>query len=529
MSCLDGDIIVWDGVALAWTCDLDADSVLTEAEVVAMVTANGFALTSDLATVAMSGDYDDLLNIPAEIADGDADTLADISCSTTQVIKWNGANWACADDTVLDEADVDAFVSNNGFASASDIFSGAWSALTGVPSWLSDGDDDTLAGLTCGDQQVALWNASGGNWYCGDDKLLTASEVQAMVEAMTGLSLPADTTLDGDALLTNASTLAVDMLDTAGAVDGDVLSFDGLNAGWSESVAGAGCVVDSISDDGNYTLLDCGGLKVQGLVARSLVEVSAGDYHTCGIDSAGYAHCWGADNNGESRPPAGTFSSISAGSGHTCGIDSSGAVQCWGADGNGETFAPAGTFSSISTGHQYTCGVDSGGSVQCWGRDDYGQSTPPGGTFSSIDAGNEHTCGIDSSGSVQCWGRDIHDQSSPPGGTFSSISAGYDHTCGIDSSGSVQCWGYDNYGQGTPPAGTFSSVSAGHEHTCGIDSSGSVQCWGRDNYGQSSPPGGTFSSISTRLHHNCGIDSSGTVQCWGDAGQISIPHSFVVP
>jgi hypothetical protein len=164
ISCLDGEILVWDGLALAWGCGLDQDSVLTEAEVDAMVADNGYALASDLATVANSGDYNDLLNIPADVADGDADTLADISCSATQVAKWNGANWACADDTdtVLDEADVDAFVSNNGFASASDIFSGAWSALTGVPA-----DADTVGSLTCASNQVAVFN--GGSWVCGDN------------------------------------------------------------------------------------------------------------------------------------------------------------------------------------------------------------------------------------------------------------------------------------------------------------------------------------------------------------------------
>jgi hypothetical protein len=42
----------------------------------------------------------------------------------------------------------------------------AWTNLTGVPAGLADGDDDTLAGLTCGDGQVVSW--SGGAWICAD-------------------------------------------------------------------------------------------------------------------------------------------------------------------------------------------------------------------------------------------------------------------------------------------------------------------------------------------------------------------------
>jgi hypothetical protein len=159
ISCLDGEILVWDGFALAWGCGLDQDSVLTEAEVDAMVADNGYITDAD----AFSGDWNDLINVPVDIDDGDADTLADISCSATQVAKWNGANWACADDTVLDEADVDAFVSDNGFASASDIFSGAFSDLTGVPA-----DADTVGSLTCAANQVPVFN--GGSWVCGVDE-----------------------------------------------------------------------------------------------------------------------------------------------------------------------------------------------------------------------------------------------------------------------------------------------------------------------------------------------------------------------
>ncbi len=43
-----------------------------------------------------------------------------------------------------------------------------WSGLSGVPGGFADGtDDDTLAGLSCANGQIAEWN--GTAWVCGDD------------------------------------------------------------------------------------------------------------------------------------------------------------------------------------------------------------------------------------------------------------------------------------------------------------------------------------------------------------------------
>jgi hypothetical protein len=123
---------------------------LTEAEVDAMVANNGYALAGDLALVATTGDFADLVNAPVDqdtlaglgCADGqvarydeaatawacadalDTDTLAMLGCLDGQVAKWDGAAlvWGCADDvdtdtnTQLTEAEVDAFVANNGYA-----------------------------------------------------------------------------------------------------------------------------------------------------------------------------------------------------------------------------------------------------------------------------------------------------------------------------------------------------------------------------------------------------------------------------
>jgi hypothetical protein len=56
------------------------------------------------------------------IASINTDVLAGLSCTTNQIAKWSGTAWACAadvdTDTVLSEAQVDAYAGNNGYLTA---------------------------------------------------------------------------------------------------------------------------------------------------------------------------------------------------------------------------------------------------------------------------------------------------------------------------------------------------------------------------------------------------------------------------
>ncbi len=121
-SCLDGEILAWDSTLEEWVCAEDQDTTLGEAVVDAFVSDNGYALASNLAAIATSGDWEDLDGIPTGLDDGD-------------------------DDTQLTEAEVDAFADDNGYALVADLAaiatSGDWEDLDGVPAGLDDGDDDT--------------------------------------------------------------------------------------------------------------------------------------------------------------------------------------------------------------------------------------------------------------------------------------------------------------------------------------------------------------------------------------------------
>lgn len=96
LLCAAGEMAKWDG--LAWACADDIDTQLSEDDVDAFVADNGFALDGDLAAVAKSGDFFDLLNTPAGLADGDNDLLAALPCSAGQIARNTAAGWACSDD-----------------------------------------------------------------------------------------------------------------------------------------------------------------------------------------------------------------------------------------------------------------------------------------------------------------------------------------------------------------------------------------------------------------------------------------------
>ena len=267
LTCGAGQVAKWDGAAWACGDDIDTDTQLTEAEVDAFVADNGYALTADLAPVALSGDFYDLANIPV-----DQDTLAGIACGVGQVIKWSGAGWACADDvdtdtdTQLTEAEVDAFVANNGYALAADLapvaLSGDYNDLLNVPA-----DQDTLAGLTCADGQLPAWDDTNAVWECVDDldtdTLMALTCLDGQVAKWDGLAgawaCADDVDTDTNTQLTEAEVDAF-VADNGYAMDGHNHDAAYVNEGQANSI-NTGMIVDNTVQgadvmDGSLTLAD---------------------------------------------------------------------------------------------------------------------------------------------------------------------------------------------------------------------------------------------------------------------------------
>jgi alpha-tubulin suppressor-like RCC1 family protein len=291
--------------------------------------------------------------------------------------------------------------------------------------------------------------------------------------------------------------------------------------------------------------------------SETLIDISAGENHTCVLDSNGKAYCWGNNSVGQlgngstesSMSPVAVsedlrFESISVGSDHACGITVDNDAYCWGRGrygrlGNGSSenslvpTAVSGSlsFESVNAGLAHTCGITTDGDAFCWGRGEDGilgnnsieSSLVPvpvsgGLTFSSIDPGSATTCGVTTKGDAYCWGA----------GDFGSLLAQADG---------------DGEGKIAPGlvAGEFkfqpTSISVGLDHACAITTSDKAVCWGRGRYGKLGIGSGdglgvlenlttprevngdtSFVLIATGVFQTCGIATDGKAYCWGRNG-----------
>lgn len=284
-----------------------------------------------------------------------------------------------------------------------------------------------------------------------------------------------------------------------------------------------------------------------GRSAEGLVALAAGVSHVCGLDSAGEAVCWGANEGGQLGDGSRTdrpspvpvraemrFSSLTAGAAHTCGIAQGSIAVCWGQNLSGQLGDGTRTdarfpravggginFRLLVAGWNHTCGLTNNGNAFCWGPNSEGQlgdgsrldrltPTLVRGSIDTLAAGSDHTCGI-SDGAVLCWGDNRFGQVGD--GTNESrnqpeevvglpspvtqIAAGAVHTCALVSDGSAYCWGQNLRGQlgdgtrqshntATAVAGglRFRSIHAGGALTCGLTPGGEEYCWGLNQDGQ---------------------------------------------
>lgn len=190
--------------------------------------------------------------------------------------------------------------------------------------------------------------------------------------------------------------------------------------------------------------------------------VTLGQYHTCGLTTGGDAYCWGYDGYGQlgdNNPFANqgvpvavkdslggvrTWKSVSAGRYHTCGVDANDDGFCWGYNGYGQLGVDTATAGGTPIG------INRGTPILVFGAL----------KFSTIRPGAYHTCALTTSNAAYCWGNNYEGElgngttGNPnplrtlvSGGlTFDTIRSGFYHTCGVTGT-DVWCWGYNGYGQ----------------------------------------------------------------------------------
>ena len=243
-----------------------------------------------------------------------------------------------------------------------------------------------------------------------------------------------------------------------------------------------------------------GGLRFQVL--------ASGTEHTCGVTPEGSTYCWGMNDLGQlgttaanescvdgpcSRVPIRvqterTFRAVTAGLQHTCALDPAGVAFCWGFQ--------LGTREKIHIHPEFSPEVT---------------AMPGGLVFQEISAGGLHTCATSTTDVSYCWGLDAIGAGPTPlesdvpvavggGHRFKAVYSGGTTSCGLEENGAAYCWGPNSDGEvGTEPVGStvrydlptpvsgglrFTRLAAGQSTYCGITTSETIACWGRGASGE---------------------------------------------
>ena len=315
----------------------------------------------------------------------------------------------------------------------------------------------------------------------------------------------------------------------------------------------------------------------------TLTQISAGEYFTCAVSTAGAVYCWGYDSSGQlgnnsttqSTVPVAvstsgvlsgvTLTQVSAGDGAACALSATGAVYCWGAGSSGQlgngstsqsttpvTVTTSGVLSgvtltqvSVSQEGSAACGLSSAGAAYCWGLGTSGQ------------LGNNSTSSSSAPVAVTTTGTAL------AGATLASVSVGAASACALGATGAAYCWGSDSNGQlgnnstsqsstavavttsGTLSGVTLTQINAGASHTCALAAAGAAYCWGLDSNGQlgnnSTSQSTTAVAVSTSgvlsgvkvaqvsggNASTCATDTNGAAYCWGQnsSGQLGNPDT----
>lgn len=321
-----------------------------------------------------------------------------------------------------------------------------------------------------------------------------------------------------------------------------------------------------------------------------ILQVDAGEQHTCVLIEGGRIRCWGR----------GEFGQLGHGNPNHIGDDEY--------PSDVADIALPGPATSISVGGQHTCALLQDGGLRCWGLNDRGQlgygnlfnlgddetligltgiGVPP---VVAVRAGARHTCARVGGGGVRCWGKNDAGElgyasslGSPEilapggnvdlGGATSLLELGWYHACVRFIDGGMRCWGWGDSGRlgyatvatvgddelpsalglvsavpaGLPANTEIAGLALGGNHGCALLQAGEVLCWGANASGQlgqgdvaivgddeapASRPAIALDLPAVQVtvggSHSCALLDDGHVRCWGDnsVGQLGLGNTM---
>jgi hypothetical protein len=297
--------------------------------------------------------------------------------------------------------------------------------------------------------------------------------------------------------------------------------------------------------------------RVPDTLARpgaGVLQLSAGDSHTCALLTSGKVQCWGDSNWGVISPPqfGAPVVYITSGRTHACAVTSAGQVKCWGEKNTSMTQPPLLPISpmKIAIAEENACawnesGINCEGLVVGFGVNSLPEFLHPK-SVALAASGIFSICGIDklSSGnnsrnSLLSIGAHLicNDQDATsltpqtPPATLTNpttIALGINTACAV-ANDELMCWGSEILPGAPEKVHGIQKLQIGISHACLLDHFG-LECWG-DPASEASkvPPAlkdiGAVTDFAVGYLHTCALTADRKVKCWGknDQGQTDPP------
>ena len=314
---------------------------------------------------------------------------------------------------------------------------------------------------------------------------------------------------------------------------------------WGGGVAGQ--LGNNATNDSSFPVQvvgpDAGSDNIGDGILDNIVQISGGVGHTCALNSSGNVLCWGNNHNGQlgddstinrsypafvvDRDGSTTSLSgvvqLSAGDNHTCVLTSTETVLCWG----------DGAYGTLGSSSEIAYNVIYSKDVGVYRDAPLAVLTQQGGSLLSgiaqVASGYQHTCALTLDRHVKCWGRSEGGALGDNGVVTADQSWFPVDVVGEDTDGN---------GSGDGLLSNIVQITLGLQYACALNAQGKAWCWGQGEFGKlgtgstdnknypvsviaGSGSSSSLSRIVEIVSHGwttCALSEEGRVLRWGEGG-----------